>query len=78
MAWDGTDDTLLLFTDGLSDTLPTRGLKNGEAQVIEAAVQARFRRPREIIDALFELSSDAYLSALGDDRTALVVRGKGL
>lgn len=75
VAWSAKDDLLLLFTDGLSDALPTRGLRNGEAQVLDAAVQARFKDPAEIIDALFALSSDAVLSALGDDRTALVVRG---
>lgn len=75
VAWDGDKDLLLLFTDGLADTLATTGLKNGEAQVVEAAVQSRFRSPREIIDALFALSSDAERSALADDRTALVVRG---
>lgn len=58
-----------------SDTLATKGLKNGEAQVLETAVQGRFNTPRQIIDALFELSSDSPVSALGDDRTALVLRG---
>jgi phosphoserine phosphatase RsbU/P len=75
VAWDHDADLLLLFTDGLSDTLPTRALKNGETQVLETAVACRARSPREIIDALFDLSSDTHLSALGDDRTALVVRG---
>lgn len=73
--WNGAEDLLLLFTDGLSDALPTRGLRNGEMQVLHAAVQARFKKPSQIIDELFDLSSDAALSALGDDRTALVVRG---
>lgn len=75
VAWNSGEDVLLLFTDGLSDTLSTKGLKNGETQIIETAVRGRFQSPREIIDALFELSSDAYMSSLGDDRTALVVRG---
>lgn len=72
--WTSGEDTLLLFTDGLSDALPTRGLRNGETQVLDAAVENRSDTPREIIDRLFALSSDAHLSALGDDRTALVVR----
>ena len=72
--WNDGEDLLLLFTDGLSDTLPTRALKNGETQIVEAAVRNRFRSPQEIIDALFELTSDAQRSALGDDRTALVLR----
>lgn len=74
VAW-GPDDQLLLFTDGLSDTLTTRGLKNGETQVLETAVRHRFRSPPEVIDELFGLSADASMSALADDRTALVVRG---
>jgi sigma-B regulation protein RsbU (phosphoserine phosphatase) len=75
VAWQSGTDLLLLFTDGLSDTLPTRNLKNGETQVVETAVMNRFRKPAEIIGALFDLSSDAQRSALADDRTALVVRG---
>ena len=49
-------------------------LKNGEMQVLDAAVSHRFRPAPEIIEALFSLSSDAHRSALADDRTALVVR----
>jgi phosphoserine phosphatase RsbU/P len=75
IAWDSGQDLLLLFTDGLSDTLATKGLKNGETQVVEAAVRHRFRSAHDIIEALFELASDAEWSALADDRTALVVRG---
>lgn len=75
VAWDSQEDLLLLFTDGLSDTLATRGLKNGETQVLEAAVRHRFESPPEIIDRLFALSSEPLSPVLGDDRTALVVRG---
>ena len=74
VAWHEGKDLMLLFTDGLSDTLPTRGLKNGESQVLDAAVSHRFRPAPDIISALFSLSSDAHRSALADDRTALVVR----
>jgi sigma-B regulation protein RsbU (phosphoserine phosphatase) len=73
--WQHGEDLLLLFTDGLSDTLATKGLKNGETQVVEAAVRSRFKSTPEIIDELFGLASDAQRSALADDRTALVVRG---
>jgi sigma-B regulation protein RsbU (phosphoserine phosphatase) len=75
VAWTGGEDLLLLFTDGLSDTLATKGLRNGELQVLETAVRHRFRTPPEVIDELFDLSADASMSALADDRTALVVRG---
>jgi sigma-B regulation protein RsbU (phosphoserine phosphatase) len=74
VAWHRGSDCLLLFTDGLSDTLPTVALKNGEARILEAAIQNRFRSPPEIVDALFGLSTDASRSGLADDRTALVVR----
>ncbi len=74
VAWHEEGDLLLLFTDGLSDTLPTRGLRNGERQVLDATVEYRFRSTREIIEALFDLAPDTRRSALADDRTALVVR----
>jgi len=75
VTWTSGEDLLLLFTDGLSDTLATKGLRNGELQVLETAVRNRFRTPPEVIDELFDLSADASMSALADDRTALVVRG---
>ncbi|HCO13982.1 MAG TPA: hypothetical protein DIT46_07345, partial [Gemmatimonadetes bacterium] len=68
-------DLLLLFTDGLSDTLETKGLKNGEAQILETAIETRFRGASHVIDALFQFSSDTSMSALSDDRAALVVQG---
>lgn len=75
VAWSSGDDLLLLFTDGLPDTLATRGLKNGEMQILDVAIRNRFQSPSEIIHDLFELTSDATWSSLADDRTALVVRG---
>ena len=74
VAWSAEDDLLLVFTDGLSDTLATKALKNGETQVVDCASRNRYRPPVEIIDELFELSSEEGTSALGDDRTALVLR----
>ena len=74
VAWNSEEDLLLLFTDGLPDTLAARGRLSGEELILDTAVRKRFRTPSEIIDALFELSSDGDLSALADDRTALVVR----
>jgi sigma-B regulation protein RsbU (phosphoserine phosphatase) len=74
VAWHADTDLLLLFTDGLPDTLPTRGLKNGETQVLDTVVQNRFRGTQEIVSALFALGANAQRSVLADDRTALVVR----
>jgi len=74
IAWNSGDDILFLFTDGVPDALVTSGRMNGEQRVLETAIRNRFRTPEEIIDAVFDLSSDEAVSALGDDRTALVVR----
>jgi len=74
IAWNSGDDLLFLFTDGVPDALVTSGRMNGEQRVLETAIRNRFRTPEEIIDAVFDPSSDEAVSALGDDRTALVVR----
>lgn len=73
--WDSESDLLLLFTDGLPDTLSTKKTAQAEHRILETAVQSRFRPPSEIIDALFALTSESESVELGDDRTALVVRG---
>ena len=75
VSWSSDRDLLLLFTDGLSDTLATKGLKNGEAQILETAIETRFHGAPHVIDALFQFSSDSSMSALSDDRAALVVQG---
>ena len=75
VSWSIDRDLLLLFTDGLSDTLATKGLKNGEAQILETAIETRSRGASHVIDALFQLSSNTSMSALADDRAALVVQG---
>jgi sigma-B regulation protein RsbU (phosphoserine phosphatase) len=75
VAWNRGEDLLLLFTDGLPDALAAHGEKTGEDRILEVAVRNRFRAPADIIDALFAIRPDSALSALGDDRTALVVRG---
>lgn len=74
VAWNSGTDLLVLFTDGLPDALAPLANATGEARILEVAVRNRYRTPKEIVDALFELSSDSELAALGDDRTALVVR----
>ncbi len=75
IAWNSGQDLLLLFTDGLPDTLETSGEAGGEERILDAVVRNRFAPPSDIIEAIFELSSDVHLSSRGDDRTALVVRG---
>jgi sigma-B regulation protein RsbU (phosphoserine phosphatase) len=74
-AWNGPDDLLLLFTDGLPDSLRQRDGRAAEKLVVDTAVRNRFSTPAEIIEALFELSTERDANApMGDDRTALVLR----
>jgi len=72
--WRTHEDLLLLFTDGLSDTLAgfTRG--DGEERVLNCVSENRHEPPSRIVDALFKLTADAEPRIIGDDRTALVVR----
>jgi sigma-B regulation protein RsbU (phosphoserine phosphatase) len=76
IAWNGKSDLLLLFTDGLPDSLRQRDGRAAEKLVVDTAVRYRFDTPAEIVEALFELSTERDGGApVGDDRTALVVRG---
>ncbi len=75
VTWNGPEDLLLLFTDGLPDSLRQDEGPSVEGLVVETAVRHRFRTPSEIVEALFELSAELSQGApRGDDRTALVVR----
>jgi sigma-B regulation protein RsbU (phosphoserine phosphatase) len=75
IAWSSPDDLLLLFTDGLPDSLDSRKGRAAEQLVLQTAVRNRFRSPAEIVEALFELSPDREESApVNDDRTAIIVR----
>jgi serine/threonine protein phosphatase PrpC len=73
VAWKPKEDLLLLFTDGLSDTLAAGG-RTGEDLVLDTAVRHRFAPASEIVEALFELQPEAERPGTADDRTALVVR----
>jgi sigma-B regulation protein RsbU (phosphoserine phosphatase) len=76
VAWDPTSDLLLLFTDGLSDTLTSGTVRDGERFVVETVVRHREMAPRAIVDALFSLAGDGARRVPPDDRTALVLRGR--
>ena len=72
--WTPGEDLLLLFTDGLSDTLAQLRRKSGEDLVLKT-VAADHRRPvTEILEHLFEMSVQAIPSIPSDDRTAVVLR----
>ncbi len=72
--WAPGEDLLLLFTDGLSDTVARRGRMCGEDRVLSAVAENRGRPAVEILDRLFEMSARAVPSIPADDRTAVVVR----
>jgi len=67
-------DTLVLFTDGLSDTLATPEPGSGEAAVLDAVSRELKGDPAHIVEALFDLADAATPHNPSDDRTALVLR----
>jgi phosphoserine phosphatase RsbU/P len=73
VAWTPGKDLLLLFTDGLSDTLEADSRIEAELRVVEAASHLRDRPARDIVEALFALERGGPLQE-GDDRSAVVLR----
>jgi sigma-B regulation protein RsbU (phosphoserine phosphatase) len=67
-------DLLLLFTDGLSDTLATEEPGSGEAAVLDGVTAYRSAPAAQIVDALFDLADAANPHIPADDRTAIVLR----
>jgi sigma-B regulation protein RsbU (phosphoserine phosphatase) len=74
LEWRAGEDLLLLFTDGLSDTLAAGARGSGEEVVLEMAVAGRRGSPSHLVDELFRMTSEADPSIPADDITALVVR----
>lgn len=72
--WRPGEDLLLLFTDGLSDTLARARRSTGEELVLDTVGANRHRPVSEILDILFEMSRDAVPSIPADDRTAVILR----
>ena len=72
--WSPGEDLLLLFTDGLSDTLATEERGSGEAAVLEVAAAWRGGNPNDLVDALFRAAAEANPTVPADDITALVLR----
>ncbi|NJD20293.1 MAG: hypothetical protein FIA95_13555, partial [Gemmatimonadetes bacterium] len=69
--WERHSDLLLLFTDGLSDTLAAATRGDGEERVLDTVIALRQAPVRLIVDELFALTVDAHPPIQGDDRTAL-------
>ncbi len=71
--WTPGKDLLLLFTDGLSDTLEAGSRQAGEDRVVRTAVSLRHAPASEVVEALFGLEREGNPNE-GDDRTAVVLR----
>ncbi len=67
-------DLLVLFTDGLSDTLATPEPGSGEAAVLDAVTKELEADPTRIVEVLFEMAEAATPQYLADDQTAVVLR----
>jgi sigma-B regulation protein RsbU (phosphoserine phosphatase) len=67
-------DTLVLFTDGLSDTLATPEPGSGEAAVVHAVKKELDSDPTRIVEVLFDMAEAATPYIPADDQTALVLR----
>ena len=74
--WVPGEDLLLLFTDGLSDTVARRGRKSGEDLVLRTVARNHREPAVEILDRLFEISAQSVPLIPADDRTAVVVRAE--
>lgn len=74
--WAPGEDLLLLFTDGLSDTVARRGRKSGEDLVLKMVARNHREPAVEILDRLFEISAQSVPLIPADDRTAVVVRAE--
>ena len=73
VTWRG-GDLLVLFTDGLSDTLATPEPGSGEAAVVDAVKKSLDMDPTHIVDVLFDMAEAATPYVPADDQTALVLR----
>jgi sigma-B regulation protein RsbU (phosphoserine phosphatase) len=71
--WHPGEDLLLLFTDGLSDTLLANSRTEGEAAIVDTVARLKHEPAREIVRTLFALERTGN-RAEGDDRTAVILR----
>ena len=74
VSWRTGSDLLVLFTDGLSDTLAAGARGSGEDAVLEVVVNGRRDKPSDLVDRLFRKAEAADPSIPADDITALVLR----
>jgi sigma-B regulation protein RsbU (phosphoserine phosphatase) len=74
--WDSARDTLLLFTDGLTDARDRHGRRLGEQPVLDTVLAAARAEPEELVERVFGMvtmhTGDAPRR---DDLTLVVARG---
>jgi sigma-B regulation protein RsbU (phosphoserine phosphatase) len=74
IAWRPGEDLLLLFTDGISDTLNEVEDEGGEELVVNTAILGRKGDPQEVVDHLFRRAAEADPTIPADDRTVLILK----
>ena len=72
--WVSGEDLLLLFTDGISDTLGEVEGGGGEDIVVNTAIAGRKGPPQEVVDYLFRRANETDTTIPADDRTVLVLK----
>ena len=74
-----TDDTLVIFSDGMSEATNRSGEEFGDDRIVECVNRTlEDRQPRVLLDRLFdEIHTFTVGELQGDDMTALVLRYKG-
>jgi sigma-B regulation protein RsbU (phosphoserine phosphatase) len=74
--WDGDNDLLCLWTDGLVDARNEEGTPFGEARLLQEIASRRRLPVEEIVEGVFQ-AADQWSPKPKDDRTFLVLRMKG-
>jgi sigma-B regulation protein RsbU (phosphoserine phosphatase) len=73
--WDGDNDLLCLWTDGLVESRNDDGVPFGEDRLLDAIVRRRSLPVEEIMAGVFE-DADQWSTRPTDDRTIVVLRMK--
>ena len=72
LSWTPGDDSLVMFTDGLSECLRTDEMWS-DTRITDLVIERRDQGARQIVDLLFDMAC-APGEGPSDDRTALVVK----
>jgi serine phosphatase RsbU (regulator of sigma subunit)/pSer/pThr/pTyr-binding forkhead associated (FHA) protein len=74
----GTDDWLIIFSDGVSEALSASGDEYGEQRIVDVVRHQLTATPQQLLEALFsDVRTFAKGAAQSDDITAMVLRYGG-